>query len=475
MAIWPTARLPLLAATLTLGLMGVVLLAEAGAGERATVDEPWWITSGYLTWRLATQVAPLERWDRAPVEYQLGAWGNLNPPVAKYLVGAAVSLARRPGDRMLYAWRWPYGYEENLAAGNLPPEHILTGGRLAIAGVGVLALIVLLLIAREFTGSPWVPLLAPSLLFASEPFRWHSTHIYTDIPQLTLTLLGVWLTLLWVRQRRRWQLPLGLLFLGLACASKLSAGTAVVATTLFVACVPGSPRMRVARATLATALPFTVFVICNPFLWPNPVTRTVWMLEGWSRSVAQQGLDPMHATVKVASLGHAVYLVLMRVFWRPERGIHAKGLEGDLPHLIVVIATVSVLAAAGSLGIAYWRRRGRPLALPRAVVIPLLLVALPVAWLVDPSAWLLVALIGLGVVRLVWRLRGADRCNGVGYFFVLLAATLLATTLWLPFDWARYYLPALALTPILAVLGAAPWSEASLPATSPVDPPSESS
>ncbi len=453
MALRSPARLSVLGVVLAIGAMGAILLAEAGAGDRATVDEPFWITSSYLTWRLATQGAPLERWDDAFVQHQLGAWGNLNPPVAKYIVGGAVAWARTPADRMLYAWRWPYSYEENLAAGNLPPEHILTAGRMAIAILAVVCLGLLFWIARQLVASPWAALLAPALLFASQPFRWHGVRIYTDIPQLAFTLAGAGWVLVWLRRRRPWALPLGLMLLGLACGSKLSAGTAVVATAVFLAWVPGSIRARIARAAMAVAIPFATFIAINPFLWSSPLERTLWMLRGWSASIAQQALDPLHASARVTSLGRALRLLWSRVFWSPEHGLHAQGLEGALPHLVVVIATVVAGAVLGRILLGFASRRGLPLPISRGAKIVLLIAAFPLAWLVEGSTVLLLGLMVVGLVRLAIRLRGAGRFQGEAYFVWLLASTVVATVIWLPFDWARYYLPVLGWTPILATLG----------------------
>jgi hypothetical protein len=176
--------------------MAGALYVEANEPADCTIDEPGWVTSSLVTYRLFRSLAPPSRWGVAYDELQLGEWGNKNPPVGKLLVGAVVAAAAEPEERIAYHWTWPHGYEWNLRAGSLPPDRILLPPRRAIAVMGGLLLGLIYGCALLLTGRPWLSLLAPGLVWALPVFEFHATHVYMDVPQLLFLMAGQ-LGLLW--------------------------------------------------------------------------------------------------------------------------------------------------------------------------------------------------------------------------------------------------------------------------------------
>ena len=442
-----------LIAGLLIVLMGAELAFESHSDRPATVDEPSWITTGYLTWRLVTEAAPPERWSTAYTERRLGAWGTLNPPLGKLIIGAAVAYAREPGDPVRYVWLWPYSYEANLKAGTLPPPSLLSSVRGVMVPFGVLALLLVYLIAREVSGTArYAPILAPLLLFSSRTFRDYSTMVFTDGPLLAFTLAALWFVLLWLRRTRPWQLAVALVCLGLACATKLNAGALVPVTALFVAMVPAPLKTRMTRALLAVAVPSAVFVSVNPYLWPRPLERTLSLIEGWHQCMLVQQADPANTARRVLDRLRAFDLILHRVLILPVRSAGPDGFASLWSHALLGML---VFAAIVCLTLAAFRWSGGGTD-RRRVRIALVLGALaaPMTWVFPGTNALVALLLGLGAWRLALRLRGPDRFGASGYVTLFLLTTLVATWLWLPFDWHRYYLPLLGVTPVLGALGA---------------------
>ena len=379
--------------------------------------------------------------------------GTLNPPLGKLIFGAAVACAREPGDPVRYVWLWPYSYEANLKAGTLPPPSLLGSVRGVMVPFGVLALLLVYLIAREVSGpARFAPILAPLLLFSSQTFRDYSTSVFTDGPLLAFTLAALWFVLLWLRQTRPWQLAVALVCLGLACATKLNAGALVLVTVLFVALVPAPLKTRMTRALVATAVPSAVFVSVNPYLWPHPLGRTLSLVEGWRQCMLVQQADPANAATKVVDRLRALDLVFHRVLLIPVRSAGLDGIAGLWSHALLGLL---VFVAIACLALAAFRWSGGGLD-RRRVRMALALGALadPLTWAFPGSNALVALLLGLGAWRLALRLRGPHLFGAPGYLALFLLTTLVATWLWLPFDWHRYYLPLLGLTPVLGALEA---------------------
>jgi hypothetical protein len=449
--------------TLAIGILAAVLVAEAHSGTRCSSDEPGWITSGYLSWRLATEMAPPSRWTAAFADPKLGPWGHQNPPVGKLIIGMAAAFSKQPEDPVQYMWRWPAGYLWNLSVGSLPPTDLLVGVRAMIAWFGVASLILVYLVARELSGpARWAPLLAPALLFSGHTFRQHASLVYTDVPQMAFTLLGLWLLLLWLRHGRIGLMIGASITMGLACGTKFSAGALVLGSMVFVALVPAPGWKRAWRGFLAGGIPAAVFVAVNPHLWFHPLGNTLAMMRAWSSFIATQQQDPFHVPHRVTSRWQALELTLSRVVTRPSYGSGTPGFSGLVPRILVpllVFVAVSALIVT-ILRLTGRARRKRELGLTFGCAALVALTA-PFA---DEIAVVISVLVILGAWQIGRRLRGAERFQAAGCFAVLFLSTFVTSVWWLPFDWPRYYLPLLGLTPVLGAMGgakleAAVWTE----------------
>jgi hypothetical protein len=444
-----------LTAFTVIALLGLAIVSEVQSSPPVAVDEPGWITSGYLTWRLAITGASPQGWVDAYEEAKLGPFGNQNPPVGKLMIGAAVAAGKSPADPVRYTWRWPYGYQDNLRAGNLPPPGLLKTVRYEIALLAIASLLLAYLVARQVVGGTrWAPIMAPVMLFVSVPFHYHATRVYTDLPQLFLSLLAVWLFQRWLCDRRVWALAGTLVTLGLACATKFSAGSLVLATAAFCACLSASRQRRALYLLCIAIVPAAVFVAVNPYLWGDPIRRTLLAWRTWSTFLSEQRLDPTLAAFKINGPLHALKLVSLRTLLIPVCGFEVPILDHLWLYLLdTLLAGVSV----ASLTLAALQRCSRgPVARSKLLVtLALGVFASAISWYAPGGMALLGAMFVAGTWRLSGQLRHGGWRTATGYFAVVLAVTFTSSVLWLPFDWSRYYLPVLALTPVLGAAGAA--------------------
>lgn len=293
---WTAGRTHTIAAVVILVLTGL-LVRDVRQEAPVTIDEPGWISSGAVTFDLVRRRAPVSEWEHAYDRLQLGDWGTQNPPVAKFYFGAILALTGH-GDPVAYRWAFPRTYAQNLAAGTLPPAAVITPVRLGVVLTAAITLGLTYLLAFALVGNV-AAVLAPLVLFALPVFRFHATHVYTDVPELACVLLGAVLCCAYAR-RQRWTLLIGAgLAGGLACAIKFNAAPIVAAAVLIVWWY--SSRQRIARAAAVAAIPLIVFVAVNPYLYPAPIARTRAIIQTWSARKVQQQQDP-HLAAGVRAL-----------------------------------------------------------------------------------------------------------------------------------------------------------------------------
>lgn len=219
------------------------------------VDEGEWIFSG----KLYTDLFFYQNDFKNPAwEDQLGTWGSFNPPIGKYLIGFSVNLFAgldpfSPPGRVRLAQALAHGQSVSMAYqamlmnklgffrnsfGNdvewnrlnkrQPPPAILAAGRRGVVLCGLLAGLLVFLIARRLWGAA-AGSLALALFLANPLVYAYSRRAMTDIPCLACVLLGVWLWLESLRALRGRGLarlllpPLAGLAWGLALGVKLSA------------------------------------------------------------------------------------------------------------------------------------------------------------------------------------------------------------------------------------------------------------
>jgi hypothetical protein len=424
---------PHVVAAAMIAVMTIVLIAIAASESDAKPDEAEWITAGYRTYELVSELAPPSDWESAYVGLRLHDWGNKNPPVGKLIIGLAVATFRQPGERIHYVTTWPFDHAANLAAGNLPPFRLLTPARVVIAVFGGACLALIYICCVQVVRRRWLPLLAPAVLLAGAVFVGESTTVHTDVIQVALLLAAIVASNHFLASRREWSFAVALVLVGLSCAVKFSSGPLVLALLAVYGMGHEPIRKRVARAIAILIVPFAVFVAANPYLYPNPIGRTKSLIASWS--VSKRAQQERFSDEAVTSMPHRFGLVA-------SQGVLAPRLATE-PGLIAGIA--GIVAALGLLGLS--SRRRRILWIAGGSVIAIALVAV-----FDRVAVLLPLLTVAGSVHLA---RDRDASAVARSFAIVLAAFVAVTAWWLPFDWSRYYLPVITLMPVVYVAGLA--------------------
>ncbi len=403
-----------LAALAVLAAASASLLRAAGEPQRLMLpDEPLWISAGAQAFTLLLEAAGPERWESAPLAAGLASFGNPNPPVGKYWIGAFALASRGAGDRLDYAWNPDEGPRESAARGELPSRELVLGVRRGSALLGSGCLLLVYALARLVTGVRGAALVAPLFLLATPSFFQQATTVNTDAPQLFLLLLGI---AAWLWQLRRggsaW-LALAAAALGLACATKYSSAAALIGMLGYTLLRRMPWRTRACDASLLGLGALACFWLSTPYLYTRPVARQLAIVAEWSRIKQVQREEPALRADAIDSAREGLSRCAARALLRPSYPAlpgHALA-SGPLP----LFGLWGLLGAAALL---------RP---PRA--------------------------------------RGADpdsaaRREAGRALLALLAVSWLVTGLWLPFDWPRYYLPIQVLTPALyaaAIAAALRW------------------
>lgn len=312
----------------------------------------------------------------AGAPWDITYWTLTQPPITRYLLGAAIHLSGNPIPRMnldhrIEEARGPdrerfldpayYRDERRLAEErriNRPPAAVLHAARVPMAIFGAGAGLLLFLIGRSLGGTVAGLVAAAGLLWTPLALQL-LPRAHAEGPLIFLSLLGLLLSLLATRRATRdavrastataldvrgpnvtaythdrparglpawlalWSLA-GLAT-GLAAGTKLTAVLAIAALGGFTAWAflvwwrsrDPLPRSLAARAwrggAVASALSLIVFVGVNPFMWPNPVDRTLAMLQFRRQEVV--GQRALNAELAVPeSLPTRVALLLSETF-----------------------------------------------------------------------------------------------------------------------------------------------------------------
>ncbi len=365
-------------------------------------DEPLWITAGAQAFELLTDTARPGRWEQEPLDAGLASFGNANPPVGKYWIGAWALALRGPGDPLDYAWDPDDGPRESAARGQLPSRELVLGVRSGIALLGAGCLLLVYTLARQVSGARWLALLAPLLLFTTPAFAESATTVHTDVPQLFLLLAGAALWLEYLRRGGRARLALAGAALGLSCAAKYSSAPALIGALLFAVLRQAAWRERAQQLAALGLGALAAFWLSTPYLYTQPIAKQLTIVEEWSRIEALQRQEPALRRQAISGAFAGLARSAQRALLRPTHpalpGAHLP------PGPVNAIGALALLGAAALAGAS---RATAAAPQPRA-----------------DAGRALLALIG---------------------------CTWLLTGLWLPFDWPRYYLPLLVLTPALPV------------------------
>jgi hypothetical protein len=228
---------------------------------------------------------------------------------------------------------------------------------------------------------------------------------------------------------------------------KFSAAPLVPAMGLLAVASPGSVLQRAARGALVLAIPCLVFVAVNPYLYPDPVGRTLAIVSRWDGLYRGLARIPLFAPQAVAGPWEGIGLVALRGALAPDfRPAAGRVFEWALPALVVGAVLVGGwrLRRSGA-GPGPGRRRWLVLA---GTALGASLAGAATAL----GAW--TAPFALGVARVLGA--GPDpapRARFGAFLLLALLATWLMTGLSLRLDWSRYYLRVLALAPIFCAAG----------------------
>ena len=417
---------------LILVLCSTGLIWNAIQPNDCVIDEPSWITSGYLGFSLLTDMEPLERWEESWDEYQLGSWGNQNPPLGKYFIGAVVSVVKDDGEPVRFRW---CQYDVLL-----PPPDFLAGVRVGMALIGSLALFFAWLAAFIATRDPVTALVAPLYLYFHGTFQIHATTVHTDIIQLVFLLAATAALFGFVRKKSASYAILAATAAGFSCAAKFSSAPIVPVIAVAAAfCARGSIRHR-ASLTLATlVIPVAVFVAVNPYLYDAPIDKTLHILHLWKELIGRQAIDP-------ALVDHVVHSRLAAIAW-----IVGEVVGPDLAD--------KILAGLAALCLWVWLRFGlRPRLSLRATIglIAALVLVMLLEWQITDRTRVMSLLWPIALFAIV-RSHRSQTASERAQDIVVCGAALFVTgwvSLWLPFYWPRYSLPPIALGSIVLALGA---------------------
>jgi hypothetical protein len=455
---------------LVIGVFAVALFVFATAKAKIDSDEGNWIgTTHYF------ETFFLQR-DFRPEAWPDGYWARTQPMVFRYVIGSWLWL--RGHD--LQIQNPNYDYSKTAAAnrrlGVAPSDDVLLDARMPARLMAALAATMLYLVVRVLAGP--VGGLAAATSFVGSPYlqenliraKAESTLMFFLLAALLLAMLGVGrLYRPW--SAARWGLATGLM-LGLAFGTKLTTVLALIAVAIwglsldlpvdryrtwlaerlerlrlpaaarFVAeppasaAVPDAPSRTPQRHAVVWIWPISVlvaagvvFLVTNPFLWPDPVGRSWLLFENRRDEMTQQQKDvPSRA---VFTLDRRAALV-----W--ERSVYNDAFSPS--RLRLPLESILTVVGAVWLGIRALRPgRGRP-RVERQVFLWLaclwLGVSLGLGFLLQhyfvPTATIATLLSGLAVgwsVQAVWRLAhhwlpavpsaktvpaGAERAGAVG-------------------------------------------------------------
>jgi hypothetical protein len=253
-------------------------------------DESRWISRAHYLADLADPFGPT--WDD---QYMTRG----QPPFGSYVTGLGLLLHGRDLETNP-PWDFSLKWEENLAVGNKPVPADLQAARSMSAILTAATAVVLIAIAREYVPFPWA--LLAGAIYAIHPFSRYIGALATADAVFGLLIA---LSALAIAQFARgfawqWAAVTGVL-LGLGGATKLSplgvaaglSGLALLLVLVPPGVIPGlDQRWRLAgKGALIGLVAGVTFVVVYPYLWPDPIGRTINLFNFRVVEMATQASD----------------------------------------------------------------------------------------------------------------------------------------------------------------------------------------
>lgn len=263
-----------LSAVIAIFLLSFLLSRSTAQLPNFNPDESRWISRAHYLADLADPFGPT--WND-----QYTTRGQ--PPFGSYVTGAGLLLHGRDLTTNP-AWDFSLTWEENLRSGNKPIAADLLAARNMSALLTAATAVALIGLASVYVPLPWA-LLAGGI-FALHPFSRYIGALATADAVFGLLIALAALTIAQSARTQAWPWAAATgVLLGLGGATKLSplavavglTGMAVLAAVLPVGLVADSPaRRKLAGAGLLVGLAAGLtFIAVYPYLWPDPVGRTL--------------------------------------------------------------------------------------------------------------------------------------------------------------------------------------------------------
>jgi hypothetical protein len=279
--------------TLFAGLVFVVALwvnLNAVATTEFHRDEARWVHRARFLEELRNPTGPYWR----ESELMLG-----QPPLGSYLMGLGLTLQGRDLQTNGY-YNFHFGQDWNRRHGNMPDELDLAAARRTNSVVGALIAVSVYLIARGLSNP--VAGLAAAALLIPHPLSIYLSSLAGSDALVSLFVAWAALVAMTLAQRPTWPraVLLGLMF-GLGGAAKLSplALAFPLAAAGLVLLIYG---WRGASATathdgdlgwrllVQPAIAAATFIATFPYLWPNPIGRTIALFDFRADEMYNQGV-----------------------------------------------------------------------------------------------------------------------------------------------------------------------------------------
>lgn len=289
--------LRLVLVAVTLFLIAASVFSRAAETVPFHGDESEWINNGrYFRFIFLDHDVRSEVWRPSFLNRD-------QPPVGRYIIGGVVWASGTDPAKVNRSYAWERDYEANLREGRIPDPSVLKPVRrvMAIAGAGS---IVLLFLAGRMVGGTLVGAVAGLAAMSSPLLQLYFVQARSEA---LLALFSSLALVILLTVARRYQRDGGLPIvgwaagptLGLALAIKLTAAFGIVGVCVYGG-VAAIGRLRRARREAVRLLAWSattgllaaiVWVVVNPFLWPDPIGRTWSMLTQLESLMVQQGAE----------------------------------------------------------------------------------------------------------------------------------------------------------------------------------------
>lgn len=280
---------------IALFLVAATVLLQAAETVPFHGDESEWIAAGryfrfvFLDHDLTSQV-----WRPS--------WLNRDqPPLGRYIIGGIVWASGTDPDKVNRTYAWERDYATNLREGRVPDPSILMPVRRTMAVVGALSIVLLFVAGRLVSGT--VGGAVAGLVATMSPLlQSYFVQARTEALLAFFSTLALVVLLAFARRyQQQGTVPLtgwavGPI-LGLALATKLTAAVAIVGACAYggaavlsrIGKAPREAALLIGWCAATGLLATLVWVVVNPFLWPDPIGRTWSMLTQQQSIMVQQG------------------------------------------------------------------------------------------------------------------------------------------------------------------------------------------